>query len=363
MISVAFAYRFSRLAILLLFLATLFTTSACGPVRVTIGSRASDSRLTETVIASERGPGRAKIVVIDVDGFLVNAERPGLLQTGENPVAWLDERLARAASDRRVAALVLRVNSPGGTVTASDMMARSLTRFREATGKPVVVLMTEVAASGGYYISASADHLVAHPTTITGSIGVVVQTVSFKPALDRLGIRAKTYRSGEVKDAGSPLSDPNPAHDPVFEALVEQFFGRFTDWVIEHRPQMTEAHRERVFDGRVISGLEALELGLIDELGDLEEAWHAAKRLANVDRADLVIYHRQGRPVGRPYLPGAEAGVGSVGRRLPDPSDGGDRGLLTSPSSMQINLLQINFDASLPMGGSGFYYLWLPGDR
>ncbi|MCC5828573.1 MAG: signal peptide peptidase SppA [Phycisphaeraceae bacterium] len=335
----------------------------CGPIQFTIGSRAADQRLVETTIARDAPRVRDKVAVIDVEGFLINAERPGFLQTGENPVAWLDDRLSRAAGDCNVRAVILRINSPGGTVTASEMMYRSITRFRETTGKPVVVLMMEVAASGGYYISAPADHIVAHPTTITGSIGVILQTISFQPGLERLGVITRTYRSGDAKDAGSPLARPRPEHDPIFQGLIDGFFHRFQETVDRHRTHIAVEHRETVYDGRILSGTEAVKLGLVDEIGDIEEAWHAAKRLAGVPRANLVLYHRQGRVPRRPYLPGQErygfppsvTGNGAAITSTSSQADGG-------PTRFQLNLMQINLDRLLNETDSGFHYLWLPGE-
>ena len=137
------------------------------------------------------------------------------------------EKLDKATEDPSVKAIVLRINSPGGGVTASDLMYNEVMAYKKRTGKPVVAVLMDVAASGGYYLACSADEIIAQPTTVTGSIGVIMQTVSFAGTMSKLGITADAITSGKMKDAGSPLKAMKPEEREIFQKLVNQFYDRF----------------------------------------------------------------------------------------------------------------------------------------
>lgn len=314
----------------------------CGPMTFVVGVTPGDQALESTVVQEADGWTRDRIAVIDVSGMIINARTPGLLSAGENPVSTFREELDAAAEDRRVKAVILRLNTPGGAVTASDAMYRDVLRFKEMTGKPVVILMMDVAASGGYYLACAGDEIVAYPTTVTGSIGVIIQTVSLQPALSRIGITAEALTSGDNKDAGSPFGEMTEAHRAVLQGLVDEFYARFTSVVRAARPGIPADRFAEVTDGRVVSGERALEVGLVDSLGDLDDAFARAMDLAGVADAHLVVYHRSLEYVGSPYAS----------------APGG----MPHPGSSQINLLQLNLGGSLGGLGSpaGFYYLWRP---
>ncbi|MEO0964415.1 MAG: signal peptide peptidase SppA [Planctomycetota bacterium] len=321
-------------AMLMLAMGTLV---GCGPTTFVIGLSPGDQRLKKTVVAEDGRSGGPQVAIIDVDGLIINAERRGLLRAGENPVATLQEKLNAAAADTRVAAVILRINSPGGTVTASDVMFREVDRFSRRSGKPVVALMMDVAASGGYYVALAADDIVAHPTTITGSVGVILQTISVQPALARIGVQTDAITSGPNKDAGSPLSTMTAEQRATLQAMVDDFYGRFVDRVALARPGIDASDLATVTDGRVVSGEAAAGLGMVDAVGDLYVALDRAADLAGVASADLVVYHRPLKYVASPYAasPGLAAGA------------------------TQVNLAQINLDAGVPASlPAGAYYLW-----
>ncbi len=170
--------------------------SGCGGVRFIIDAVPAVDGLTETVVLEDPGAGSAaKSALVQVTGMIADADRPGLLRKGENPVSRLVESLRKAAEDSKIKAIVLRINSPGGTVTASDVVYREIQHFKRTTKKPVVVLMSDLAASGGYYIACAGDEIIAHPTTITGSIGVIIQTFNFSEGMRRIGIKRQLLRS------------------------------------------------------------------------------------------------------------------------------------------------------------------------
>ncbi|MEX0655653.1 MAG: signal peptide peptidase SppA [Phycisphaeraceae bacterium] len=325
-------------------MALLLGAGGCRPMTFAVGVAPGDQRLTRTTVASDGGFGNARIAIVDVTGLIINAEKPGLLQPGENPVGLLHEKLALAAADRRVEAVILRINSPGGTVTASDAMYREVQRFRQSTGKPVIALMMDVAASGGYYVACASDHIMTYPTAVTGSIGVIVQTISVKPALERWGVQAEAFTSGENKAAGSPLGTLTDGQRAMLQTMVDDFYARFAAVVREARPMLDDATFERVADGRVMTGGNAVAVGLADEVGDLYDAFALGKAMVGVDRADLVLYHRPLDYAGSPYA--ASASGGQAGRA----------------TGTQVNLMQINLDGLPGFAGApvGIYYLWRP---
>ena len=317
----------------------------CSPLTFTVGGSPADHQLRATVVDPDGRLASDRVAIIDVSGLIMNSAKPRLLQPGENPVSLLNEQLVAAGRDRRVKAVILRLNTPGGSVTASDAMYREIHRFREQTGKPVVALLMDVAASGGYYVACAADQIIAYPTSVTGSIGVIVQTISVKPALSRIGVQAEAITSGANKDAGSPLSVLSDAHRQVLQKLVDDFYARFLDVVKRARPNIRPDQFSLVTDGRVFSGEQSLALGLTDATGDMYDAVASAKALAGISEADLVLYHRRFHYVGSPYAV------------APGPAP-----YATPPGAgMQMNLVQLNFDGlgilDMPVG---FYYLWRP---
>ena len=310
--------------------------SGCGGMRLIIDVVPAVDGLTETVVLEDPGAESSdKIALIQITGMIADADRPGLLTKGENPVSRLVESLHKAAKDSKIKAIVLRINSPGGTVTASDVVYREIQHFKRTTKKPVVVLMSDLATSGGYYIACAGDEIIAHPTTITGSIGVIIQTFNFSEGMRRIGIKADAITSGPNKAAGSPF-EPMPAeHRALLQGLVDEFYANFVAIVTESRPNLSPADLKWITDGRVVTGRRAAEVGLIDSTGDLRDAFEAAKRRAGLTAAKLVKYHRPLEYVGSAYA------------RSP-------------AANPQINMLQLNLNAGPLLEQSGFYYLWDP---
>ena len=317
--------------------------NGCGGVRFVIDAVPVNDRLTETPVLDVRAPRSTKIAMIDVDGLIADADRGGLLRAGENPVSLFVESLDKAEHDTNVQAIIVRINSPGGTVTASDIMYRELTSFRARSGKPAIVLMGDVAASGGYYLACGGDEIIAHPTTITGSIGVIMQLVNFSDGMRRIGITADAVTSGPNKAMGSPFEPEEAAHRALFQEMVDEFYVSFRDVVESARPGIDPNDLDWLTDGRVVTGARAAEVGLVDSVGDLRDAFTAAKRHAGVERARLVKYHRPLRHVGSAYAATPAA---------PTPS---------ADANTEVNLVQLNLDHGGPLRDQiGFYYLWMP---
>jgi len=293
-----------------------------------------DDELKETVIRADPGLFVSdKIVVVDVDGLLFNRRDSGMFGSGENPVSLFVEKLDKAAGDSNVKAVVLRINSPGGGVTASDIMHRRLKKFRDKRKVPVVAVIEDVGASGAYYLASAADTILAHPTSVTGSIGVIVQTISLAGTMEKLGIDAHAVTSGTHKDMGSPLKPLDEADRKIIQALVDEFYNRFVDTVAAGRETLSRDKVAALADGRVYSGRQALELGLVDRLADVDEAIDLAKETCGSKAVKVVMYHR-----GLGYPANAYSGAP-----------------LGSP---QINLLNISVPHLMDLMRPQFLYLW-----
>jgi protease-4 len=279
---------------------------------------------------------RNKIALIDVEGMLLNARTSGLLSSGDNPVSLFRERLDAAAGDKRVKAVVLRINSPGGAVTASDIMYNDLVQFRKETGKPVVACLMDVAASGGYYVAMASDRVYAHPTTVTGSIGVIMSLYNASGLLSLVGVVSEPIKSGPNKDMGSPTRPMTPEERALFQGIVDSFYEQFVEVVAKGRSHCLEREQVKALaDGRVYTGTEAKKLGLVDEVGYLEDAFQAAAELAGIKDAKVVAYDRNS---------GYRGSIYAAAPRIP---------------------AEINVKLDIPgLGGpgeAGFMYLWQPG--
>lgn len=330
-----------------LLLLVLSCLGGCMPSSVTFNFGADDGKLDESVVISEAG-GNAKVALIDVRGMILDGPQSGFFSSSPGPVDDLVARLARAEADPNVKAVVLRINSPGGSVSASDTMYREVRRFCEKTKKPVVASLGEVAASGGYYLALATDRIVTQPTTITGSIGVIIPTLNVSDGLSRIGITSRAIKSGPNKDLANPLEPMREGQYAVLQGMVDEFYARFKGLVVSRRTHLT-GKIDELTDGRVVSGAEAVRVGLADAEGDLRDAFEAAKQLAHVPSARLVKYHPMGS--SRPRTAYASTDV-------PPASRGGSQA-----GETEINLLQLKLSegaGGLGGVGGGVYYLWMP---
>jgi protease-4 len=271
----------------LFFLAILVSLQGCGVVSIDLTPRVRP--LEESTL---EGRGRDKILLIDLAGVL--AEEPILTLESRPPVpllARVREELEKAEGDPQVRAMVLRINSPGGTVTASDILYHEIMRFKERRKVPVVASILDVGASGGYYVALAADRILAHPTTVTGSIGVLMLTVNAGGLLEKIGVSASYVKSGEFKDMGSPFRSLRPEERTLFQDLIDRFYGRFVELVARSR-KLDEARVRAFADGRIYTASQAQALGLIDQVGYLEDAITAARSAAGLGEASVVTYHR-----------------------------------------------------------------------
>jgi protease-4 len=192
-----------------------------------------------------------------------------------------------------VKAIVFRIESPGGLVAAAQEIFEALKRVREE-GKPIVASMGTVAASGGYYVACGADTIMANPGTTTGSIGVIAQFPNISGLLDKVGIQYETIKSGRYKDTGSPYRDLTPTDRQHLQSWVDDAFYQFVDVIVEERG-LSRKKVLRLADGRVFTGKQALEEGLIDLLGDNTEAVRLAAQLGGIEGEPTIVKERRRR--------------------------------------------------------------------
>jgi protease-4 len=240
------------------------------------------------------------VAIIDVDGLLLNTNLIGPYSAGDNPVDLFREKLDAAAADSCTVAVVVRINSPGGSVTASDIMWRDLQRFREMTRRPVVACLMDLGASGAYYLATAGDLIIAHPTTVTGGIGVVLNLYNLEDAMNVLNISSQSVKAGEKIDLGTVTRELKPEDEAMLKEMANEFYARFRSVVGQLRTQVDMTDKT-TFDGRVFTASQALKRGLIDRIGYLEDALDMAREQAGQPHAGAVLLHRCG-DVGRtPY--------------------------------------------------------------
>jgi len=284
------------------------------------------------------GSGRTKIVLTDVSGFLSEEGQSQTLVIGPSSphvglLVRFREELKKAAEDSDVKALIVRINSPGGTVTASDILFRELQTFKRTAKVPVVAVMMDVAASGGYYVALGADTIVAHPTTVTGSIGVIMLTLGAEGLMQKIGVTADAIKSGARKDMGSPFRAMTGEERQIFQSVIDGLQSQFLARLVESRKIPMDTAK-RLADGRVYTAQQALDAKLIDRIGYMDDALELTKKAIGVDQAKLIVYHRPSE-YRATYYARSEAPV----------------------SSLDVSLSRL---ATVLGSGPGFFYLWWP---
>jgi protease-4 len=291
-----------------------------------------EDKLQEIVLLPS--PAREKVLMIDIDGTISSALETGFLAREKSVVARVFERLERAAADPLVKAVVLRLDTPGGEVTASDIVYHEILRFKERTGRPVVGLMMSVAASGGYYIAQACDVIVAHPSSLTGSIGVISIFPSLEALMAKVGVKVNVIKSGPSKDSGSPFREMTEEDRKLFQVIIDEYYEGFLEVVARGRKgKVPAADLRTIADGRVYTAPQALKLGLIDAIGYFDDAFGKARDLASLKSAKLVSYT---------YFPKTKSNIYAT--RLGD----------FSPVDAKV------LESMLAVLKTGFYYLWLP---
>ncbi|MBG0790652.1 MAG: signal peptide peptidase SppA [Desulfovibrionaceae bacterium] len=313
-------------------LALLLMLPGCAPKIKIFASQATEP-LKEFVVD---GKGEGKVALVHLRGFLTSQPRTGMLRARPSQVQELVNALRIAENDDKVAAVVVAIDSPGGTTTASDILYHELMGFKKRTGKKVVAAMFDVAASGGYYAALPADWIVAHPTTITGSVGVIFLRPKLGGLMDKVGVDVEVSKSGRDKDMGSPFRATTPEEKALFQAVIDDFAARFHTLVAKHR-SISPTGMETVKTARVFTANQALDIGLIDQVGYVQDAFAKARALAGLPGdARVVTYRRDTYPNDNPY------------------------NTLDTADPAKLSLLGVDASFIMPPK-AGFYYVWPQG--
>jgi len=265
-------------------------------------ARPAGPRLEEVV--TEDNDAAAKIAVVEIDGIITSR---AMDQGGYNMVDVIKAQLKRAEEDDKVKAVILKVDSPGGEVLASDEIYRAVAEFQaKPHGKPVVCSMGGLAASGGYYVSAPCRWIVANDLTITGSIGVILSTWNYRGLMNKVGLRPETFKSGKYKDMLSGSREPDsitPEEREMVQSLIDETYGKFKNVVEAGRKRAQEKNKNKgraltedwadYADGRILSGAEAFKLGFVDELGAFDDAVKRTKNITGIHNANLIEYQQR----------------------------------------------------------------------
>jgi protease-4 len=264
-------------------------------------TRTGGPRLEEVTTEDHDSPN--KIAVVNIEGIITGRV---LDQGGYSMVDIIRAQLKRAEEDDKVKAVLLKVDSPGGEVLASDDIYRALTDFQSKARKPVIASMGSLAASGGYYVSSPCRWIVANDLTITGSIGVILSTWNYRGLMDKVGVRPFTFKSGKYKDMLSGSREPDSITQEerdMVQALIQETYNKFKNVVQEGRDQAHQKNKNEgkalssdwaeYADGRVLSGTEAFKLGFVDQLGNYDDAVKRAKSIAGISSANLIEYEQR----------------------------------------------------------------------
>jgi protease-4 len=281
-----------------------------------------------------KSPAKEKIIILDVTGLISTTLNPGLFEREGDILSRIYYRLEKASEDKRVKALILRLDTPGGEVTASDILYNEILRFKEKTSIPVVGLMMGMATSGGYYVASACDYVIAHPSTITGSIGVISIFPNLQELFTKIGIKVNVIKSGKMKDSGSPFKDLTEEEKKIFQSVIDELYNKFLDVVYQKRKDSLSFEKlKKIADGRIYTASQAHTLKLIDEIGYFDSALKKALSLAMIKDAKVIAYT---------YYPKRKTNIYAT--------------KLERPSLFEGN----NFEKMLRSLKSGFYYLWLP---
>jgi protease-4 len=310
-----------------------FLVQGCATPKIQMFTDSSDPYKEFTL----EGTQTPKVLVIQANGQIDEGPSRGLLRDRPGMVPDIVSQLRLAEKDKDIGAVVIKINSPGGSVTASDVLYHELKTFKEKTGVKMVAVFMGIAASGGYYIALPADRIVAHPTTITGSVGVIFLQPKVEGLMEKLGVGVDVSKSGDKKDMGSPFRASTAEETRLLQDLTDQLGRRFMDLLTRHRQVSPEALAE-IRTARIFLADEARQLGLVDRIGYVEDAIQSAKTLAGLpDDAKVVVYRRG---------------------KFPDDTVYNAAG--TTTGTAKPELVHIELPGSVGELSSGFFYIWPP---
>jgi protease IV len=316
----------------------LFLLTACAGPQIKLFTDATDPLKEFTI----EGSGGDKILLVPVRGTISDNPKKGLLSSSPSMVEQIVSQLKKAEQDKRIKAVIFKINSAGGTITASDLLYHEILSYKERTNVKIIVCMMDMAASGGYYMSLPADMIMAHPTSLTGSVGVIFLQPKVIGLMDKLGLGVDVKKYGKNKDMGSPFRETTEEEQKLLQITINQLGERFISLVKKHRKLDPQAMAE-MSTARLFLAEEALKLGLIDKIGYLSDAVKETKLLTGLPSdARVVLYRRTEHPNDNLYsISGVET------------------------EDLKLSLISIELPESLNLT-TGFYYIWpgaIGGDR
>ena len=289
-------------------------------------------QIEEVVLIKSRE--KEKILLLDISGMIGTSVKSGMFDREGDILSQVYYRLKKASEDKMVKGIILRLDTPGGEVTASDIIYHEVLNFKKRTGIPVLALMMGLTASGGYYIASACDYLIAHPSTLTGSIGVISLFPNLEGLLEKVGIQVQVIKSGEHKDSGSVFREMTDKERNEFQEIIEEYHQNFQDVVYENRKDFISlADLKKIADGRVMTASQALAAKLIDEIGYFDKALQIILDLASLPEANVVSYT---------YYPKRKTNIYATNLKSATP------------------LENVSFQEMIQSLKSGFYYLWHP---
>ena len=303
----------------------------CEAPKVRIFPSHSDPLKEYTLQGKEMG----KVLVIPIRGIISDAPRRQFITTWPSMVQEIVSQLRKAEDDPEVKAVLLKIDSPGGSVIASDLIYNEIMAFKQRKKAKVVAAMMGVAASGGYYIALPADFILAHPTTVTGSVGVLFLNPNVSGLMEKIGVDVNVSKTGENKDMGSPFRQATEEEQGIIQDIVDRLGAQFLGHIAEHR-KLGPNRLKEISSARIYLADDALKLGMVDSIGYLDEAVSRAKKLADLpEDAKVVVYRRTEYPDDNLYNTSLSRYEGR------------------SPSIISLELLP-----SFSELQTGFYYLW-----
>jgi protease-4 len=300
------------------------------------------SLLPETMALQEKvleGEGRSKILLVDLDGVISFKEEEDMLKLRRSPskVAFFREALQKAEADPDIKGVIVRIDSPGGGVAASDTIYHEIVSFRQKKKVPVYAFIMELGASGAYYVACASDRIVASPAAITGSIGVIAMKINIEGLMSKIGVSDETYKSGPKKDFWSPFHPSTPQEKKMLQDIIDELYERFVGVVYKNRSrEMTEQQVKALADGRILTAGEALRAHLIDKTSYLDETIGDMKKAIGIEKARVVTYTQPKTFKSNIY---SDAPV---------------------QAPQVVNLISINAEDLSLFSGLRFMYLWNP---
>jgi len=314
-------------------LIAVFVASGCAGPKIKLFSDETEPLREFTL----EGKQPEKILLIPIQGLISDQPRKEFFRPKPSMLQETVSQLKRAEKDRDIKAVIFKIDSPGGTTTASDVLYHEILAYKKKTNVKIIVSMMDVATSGAYYISLPADHIIAHPTTVTGSIGVILLYPRIDGLMEKIGLEVQVSKSGKNKDMVSPFRAPTEEERQMVHQITQTLGNRFVGLVAKHR-NLSKHSIEQIATARIFLPETAVKLGLIDEIGYLSDAVARAKSMASLpDDAKVIVY-----------------------RRTEYPDDNIYNTNLSGPGIQKSPLVDFGFPGNLSHLRTGFCYLWLP---